>query len=165
MLTILREYAEDHQFQQEWNEARLVNKKRLVAFIEKTQHIIIPSHFLLDVMMKRFHEYKRQLLDAMYCIYRYQWIKSLSPTERKHVVPRAVIFGGKAAPSYHRAKNVIKLINNISEIVNKDEEVKDYLKVVFIPDYSVSIAEIVIPAADITQHISTAGTEASGTRS
>ena len=164
MLSLLRDQAEDAALQREWEEARLQCKRRLAAFIEKTQGVRIPAHFLFDVMVKRIHEYKRQLLDVMYCIYRYQWIKSLAPAERKRVVPRAVIFGGKAAPSYHRAKNVIKLINNVSAVVNADKEVEEYLKVVFLPDYSVSIAELVIPAADITQHISTAGTEASGTR-
>ena len=164
MLALLREHAEDAAFQKEWEEARLQCKLRLATYIEKTQGVRIPLHFVFDVMVKRMHEYKRQLLDVMYCVYRYEWIKSLTPAERKRVVPRAVIFGGKAAPSYYRAKNVIKLIHNVSRVVNSDQEVAEYLKVVFLPDYSVSIAELVIPAADITQHISTAGTEASGTR-
>lgn len=95
MLSILREYAEDEDFQEEWNAARMSNKQRLADYIEKTQGLHIPTSFLFDVMVKRFHEYKRQLMDAMYCIFRYQWIKCLSPEERKKVVPRAVFFGGK----------------------------------------------------------------------
>ena len=164
LLALLRDQADDPSLQQEWEKARVLCKRRLAAFIAESQGIQVSEHFLFDVMIKRIHEYKRQLLDVLYCIYRYQWIKGLSPEERKSVVPRVVIFGGKAAPSYHRAKNIIKLINNVSEVVNGDADVAEYLKMVFIPDYSVSIAELVIPAADITQHISTAGTEASGTR-
>lgn len=164
LLALLRDQADDPSLQQEWEKARVLCKRRLAAFIAESQSIQVSEHFLFDVMIKRIHEYKRQLLDVLYCIYRYQWIKGLSPEERKSVVPRVVIFGGKAAPSYHRAKNIIKLINNVSEVVNGDADVAEYLKMVFIPDYSVSIAELVIPAADITQHISTAGTEASGTR-
>ena len=163
-LALLRDQADDLSLQQEWEKARVLCKRRLAAFIAESQGIQVSEHFLFDVMIKRIHEYKRQLLDVLYCIYRYQWIKGLSSEERKRVVPRVVIFGGKAAPSYHRAKNIIKLINNVSEVVNDDADVAEYLKMVFIPDYSVSIAELVIPAADITQHISTAGTEASGTR-
>ena len=164
LLALLRDQADDSSLQQEWEKARVLCKRRLAAFIAESQGIQVSEHFLFDVMIKRIHEYKRQLLDVLYCIYRYQWIKGLSPEERNSVVPRVVIFGGKAAPSYHRAKNIIKLINNVSEVVNGDADVAEYLKMVFIPDYSVSIAELVIPAADITQHISTAGTEASGTR-
>ena len=164
LLALRRDQADDPALQQEWEKARVLCKRRLAAFIAESQGIQVSEHFLFDVMIKRIHEYKRQLLDVLYCIYRYQWIKGLSPEERKSVVPRVVIFGGKAAPSYHRAKNIIKLINNVSEVVNGDADVAEYLKMVFIPDYSVSIAELVIPAADITQHISTAGTEASGTR-
>ena len=95
MLSLLRDQAEDAALQREWEEARLQCKRRLAAFIEKTQGVRIPAHFLFDVMVKRIHEYKRQLLDVMYCIYRYQWIKGMTEEERSHVVPRVVIFGGK----------------------------------------------------------------------
>ena len=95
LLSVLREFAMDEDFQLEWEEARIENKKRLIQYIEQTQGISIPQHFLFDVMIKRFHEYKRQLLNAMYCIYRYQWIKSLSIEQRQQVVPRAFLFGGK----------------------------------------------------------------------
>lgn len=164
MLSLLSDHAEDPEFQMRWEQAHTKAKKRLVDFIEKTQGIHIPETFMFDVMVKRIHEYKRQLMNILYCIYRYRWIKGMTEEERKNVVPRVVLFGGKAAPSYHRAKNVIKLINNVSEVVNNDPVMADYLRIVFIPDYSVSKAELIIPAADITQHISTAGTEASGTR-
>jgi alpha-glucan phosphorylase, H isozyme len=164
MLSLLSDHAEEPEFQMQWEQAHTMAKKRLADFIEKTQGIQIPESFLFDVMVKRIHEYKRQLMNILYCIYRYRWIKGMTEEERKNVVPRVVIFGGKAAPSYHRAKNVIKLINNVSEVVNNDPEMVKYLRIVFIPDYSVSKAELIIPAADITQHISTAGTEASGTR-
>ena len=164
MLSLLSDHAEEPEFQMQWEQAHTMAKKRLADFIEKTQGIQIPESFLFDVMVKRIHEYKRQLMNILYCIYRYRWIKGMTEEERKNVVPRVVIFGGKAAPSYHRAKNVIKLINNVSEVVNNDPEMVKYLRIVFIPDYSVSKAELIIPSADITQHISTAGTEASGTR-
>ena len=164
MLSLLSDHAEEPEFQMQWEQAHTMAKKRLADFIEKTQGIQIPESFLFDVMVKRIHEYKRQLMNILYCIYRYRWIKGMTEEERKNVVPRVVIFGGKAAPSYHLAKNVIKLINNVSEVVNNDPEMVKYLRIVFIPDYSVSKAELIIPAADITQHISTAGTEASGTR-
>ena len=164
MLSLLSDHAEEPEFQMKWEQAHKMAKKRLADFIEKTQGIQIPDSFLFDVMVKRIHEYKRQLMNILYCIYRYRWIKGMTEEERNNVVPRVVIFGGKAAPSYHRAKNVIKLINNVSEVVNNDPEMVNYLRIVFIPDYSVSKAELIIPAADITQHISTAGTEASGTR-
>lgn len=107
MLSLLRDQAEDAALQREWEEARLQCKRRLAAFIEKTQGVRIPAHFLFDVMVKRIHEYKRQLLDVMYCIYRYQWIKSLAPAERKRVVPRAVFcrqcdLGRQRAPRHRR---------------------------------------------------------------
>lgn len=95
LLSQLREYAMDEQLQQLWEEARTQAKRRLAAFIRKTQGIDIPDHFLFDVMVKRIHEYKRQLMNILYCIYRYCWIKGLSEEERKTVVPRVVIFGGK----------------------------------------------------------------------
>jgi len=103
-------------------------------------------------------------LNILYVIHRYLWIKSLSPTDRKQqVVPRVVIFAGKAAPGYAMAKRHIKLINCVADVVNRDAEIGTLLKVVFIPNYNVSLAEVIIPASDINQQISTAGTEASGT--
>jgi glycogen phosphorylase len=121
-----------------------------------------PSH-PRAAQVKRIHEYKRQQLNALYVIHRYNTIKRMAPEERRRVVPRVVIFGGKAAPGYAMAKIIIKLILRISDVVNHDAEIGDLLKVVFIPNYNVSLAEIICPASDLSQHISTAGMEASGT--
>ena len=100
LLSLLKDFAEDSQFQQQWSHCKTQAKQTLIRYIYETQGIQIPDHFLFDVMIKRFHEYKRQLMNAMYCIYRYQWIKNLSIEERKQVVPRAVIFGGKVLIPY-----------------------------------------------------------------
>ena len=102
-------------------------------------------------------------MNALYCIHRYLNLKAMKPEDRKKCVKRVTLFGGKAAPGYVSAKNFIKLINMIGNVVNNDKDVNDYYKVVFVPDYKVSMAQLIIPAADISQHISTAGTEASGT--
>ena len=118
---------------------------------------------MFDMQVKRIHEYKRQLMNILYVIHRYLSIKSMNPEQRKQVVPRTVMFAGKAAPGYYNAKCIIKLISEVSFVVNNDEQTKSLLKVLFLPNYSVSNAEIIIPASDISQHISTAGTEASGT--
>ena len=119
---------------------------------------------MFDVQVKRIHEYKRQFMNILGVIVRYYYIKEMAEVDRQaKLVPRVVIFGGKAAPGYDIAKLVIKLINMVADTVNRDPEVFPYLSVVFIPNYNVSLAEIIIPASDISQHISTAGTEASGT--
>merc|ERR1719217_1702511 len=102
-------------------------------------------------------------MNALYLIHRYEMIKKASPAERAKIQKRVSIIGGKAAPAYIRAKTIIKLINNIAEVVNNDPVVSPYLKVAFVPNYSVTVAEHVVPASDISEHISTAGTEASGT--
>jgi len=139
------------------------NKERLANYIKKELGITVNVDSLFDVQIKRIHEYKRQLLNILGVIYRYRYIKSLNPEERAKVVPRTIIFGGKAAPGYYMAKLIIKLICSVSDVINKDREVGNLLKVVFIPNYCVSLAEIIIPASDVSQHISTAGMEASGT--
>jgi len=118
---------------------------------------------LFDVQVKRIHEYKRQLLNILGVIYRYLSIRKMSPEQRKTVVPKVCIFAGKAAAGYEAAKLIIRLINAVANVVNADPAVGDLLKVVFIPNYCVSLAEEIIPASDLSQHISTAGTEASGT--
>jgi len=118
---------------------------------------------MFDVQVKRIHEYKRQNLNIMGVIHRYLTIKTLSPAERKKVLPRVVLFAGKAAPGYYQAKLTIRLIVNVARVINADPDAAGILTVLFLPDYSVSLAELLIPAADISQHISTAGTEASGT--
>lgn len=118
---------------------------------------------MFDVQVKRIHEYKRQLMNILYVIHRYFTIKDMSEEQRANVVPRTVIFAGKAAPGYDVAKKMIKLINEVAQVVNNDQITKNLLKVLFIPNYSVSMAEVIIPATELSQHISTAGTEASGT--
>ena len=119
---------------------------------------------LYDIQVKRIHEYKRQLMNIVYVIHRYLAIKDTPAAERKaKFVPRVTMIGGKAAPGYYSAKIIIELISAVSRVVNNDPEIGDLLKVVFLPNYNVSSAEIIIPASELSQHISTAGTEASGT--
>merc|ERR1712061_493384 len=118
---------------------------------------------LFDCQFKRIHEYKRQFLNCLYIIHRYLMIKQASPSERAKFMKRTSLIGGKAAPAYVNAKTIIKLVGNISEVVNNDPDVSPYLKVAFVPNYSVTVAQFVVPASDISEHISTAGTEASGT--
>merc|ERR1719476_447340 len=118
---------------------------------------------LFDCQFKRIHEYKRQFLNCLYLIHRYLMIKQASPSERAKFMKRTSLIGGKAAPAYVNAKTIIKLVGNIGEVVNNDPEVSPYLKVAFVPNYSVTAAQAIIPASDISEHISTAGTEASGT--
>eukprot|EP01027_Heterolobosea_sp_BB2_P002286 GEZU01003423.1.p1 GENE.GEZU01003423.1~~GEZU01003423.1.p1 ORF type:complete len:952 (+),score=347.78 GEZU01003423.1:92-2947(+) len=142
---------------------RQKNKKRLADYVAKVLGISIPTDAMYVVQIKRIHEYKRQFLNILGVIERYDRLRAMTEAERKKQVPRVQIFGGKAAPGYYLAKRVIKLINSVADVVNKDPLVNNYLKVVFIPNYNVSLAEIIIPATDISEHISTAGTEASGT--
>jgi starch phosphorylase len=118
---------------------------------------------LFDVQVKRIHEYKRQLLNALYIVHRYLELKAMSAESRKLVVKRVFLIGGKAASSYLAAKKIIKLITSIEAVINNDSDIGDLLKVVFLPNYGVTAAQIIIPAADLSQHISTAGSEASGT--
>jgi len=118
---------------------------------------------LFDCQFKRIHEYKRQFMNCLYIIHRYMMIKQASPSERAKFQKRTCLIGGKAAPAYVNAKTIIKLVGNISKVVNNDPDVSPYLKVAFVPNYSVSVAQNIVPASDISEHISTAGTEASGT--
>ncbi|KAG8972721.1 Non-essential glycogen phosphorylase [Tulasnella sp. 425] len=158
-------HADDPAFQKKWADVKLQNKQRLAHFIEQTMGVKLNTSALFDVQVKRIHEYKRQSMNILGVIHRYITIKSLPEKDRKNVVPRVILFGGKAAPGYYMAKLVIRLINNVAKVINADPDVEGLLTVLFIPDYSVSLvqAELLIPASDISQHISTAGTEASGT--
>jgi starch phosphorylase len=144
----------------ELNQIKFENKKKLASLIEKTTGVVVSPDAIFDCQVKRIHEYKRQLLNALHIIHQYL---SIIEDGVQLPVPHVYIFGGKAAPSYETAKLIIKLINNIATVVNNDKRVKDQIKVVFIPDYKVSVAEVVFPGSDVSEQISTAGFEASGT--
>jgi starch phosphorylase len=163
LLNKLEPYADDEDFKKQWGDIKHANKVRLAQHIMDTTGIKVNPHALFDIQVKRIHEYKRQQLNILGVIHRYLEIKSMSPEERKQVMPRVAIFGGKAAPGYWMAKTIIHLICSVGEVVNQDKDVGDLLKVIFIQDYNVSKAEIITPASDLSEHISTAGTEASGT--
>ena len=151
----MESYLDDKAFKAEWAEIKHSNKVRLAQHILKTSGVHVDPKALFDIQVKRIHEYKRQQLNIFGVIHRYLKLKAMTPEERSKVVPRVSIFGGKAAPGYWMAKTIIHLINKVGTVVNKDPDV--------IEDYNVSKAEIICPASDISEHISTAGTEASGT--
>ena len=164
LLDTLKEKQLIKEFVDKFAEAKLSAKIRFSEKIKELTGVEVnPKDFLFDVMVKRIHEYKRQFMNALYCIYRYLNLKSMKPEDREKCVKRVTFFGGKAAPGYVVAKNTIRLINMIANVVNNDKDVNKYFKIVYIPDYRVSLAQHIIPAADISEHISTAGTEASGT--
>ena len=152
--------ADEASFQKEWRDVKKQNKVFLADYILTHNKIVVNPDSIFDCHVKRMHEYKRQLLNVLHVITLYNRI--ISKTE-KHNVPRTIIFGGKAAPGYYMAKLIIKLINSVAETVNNDTRAGDLLKVVFLRNYCVSNAEKIIPAADLSEQISTAGTEASGT--
>ncbi len=156
----LEPLADDPDFQKKFREAKRQNKLRLAGVIRHLCGLEVNPDSLFDVQVKRIHEYKRQLLNLLHVINLYQ---RLLTNQADDAPPRTVIFAGKAAPGYWRAKLIIKLINAVAAVVNNDPRVGDRLKVVFIPNYGVSLAERIIPAADLSEQISTAGTEASGT--
>jgi len=164
LLAGLRPLVDSEDVLREWMAVKEHNKGRLAKLVKDTLGIELHAEALFDVQVKRIHEYKRQLMNCLYCIHRYKWIKSLSAAERAaKVTPRVVLFGGKAAPGYARAKRIIQLIHAVGNVVNNDPDVGDLFKVIFFPNYNVSNAEVIIPASDLSQHISTAGMEASGT--
>jgi starch phosphorylase len=156
----LRQFAEDREFQQQWLEVKRANKVRLAERILELTGVEVSPDTLFDCQTKRIHEYKRQLLNVLHVITRYNRIKA---NPGLHMAPRTVIFSGKAAPSYHMAKLIIRLINSVGSVINNDPDTNHLLKVVFLPNYSVSLAEMIFPASDLSEQISTAGTEASGT--
>jgi len=152
--------SDDAAFMEKWRRAKDANKEKFARFIKARTGIGVDTSGIFDVQVKRIHEYKRQLLFALYLIAQYIRIKNGSSRD---FVPRTAIVAGKAAPSYTMAKLIIKFINNIGDVINTDPEVKDKLKVIFLENYCVSLAERIFPASDLSEQISTAGKEASGT--
>ena len=160
-LTKLMSKINDPEFCKEWASIKSNNKEKLANWVKENMNINIkPDIQLFDVQVKRIHEYKRQTLNILSVIYRYLRILQ-GDTEGVH--PRVIFIGGKAAPGYYFAKKLIKLINNVARVINNDPKVGDLLKLIYIPNYNVSLAEMIIPAADINEQIATAGYEASGT--
>ncbi|KAL5748011.1 hypothetical protein ACOSQ2_025308 [Xanthoceras sorbifolium] len=163
LLVGLRQCADNADLQAEWASAKMANKQRLAQYILRVTGVSIDPNSLFDIQVKRIHEYKRQLMNILGAIYRYKKLKEMSPDERKNITPRTIMIGGKAFATYTNAKRIVKLVNDVGDVVNTDPEVNSYLKVVFIPNYNVSVAEMLIPGSELSQHISTAGMEASGT--
>ncbi len=156
----LSAYTEDTEFLQKLAAVKRENKQKLARYIEEHNNIKVNLDSIFDVQVKRLHEYKRQLLNILHAITLYLKIKD---NPKADFVPRTIIFGAKAAPGYFMAKQIIKLINSVADVINADPEIGDKLKVVFLANYRVSLAEKIIPAADLSEQISLAGTEASGT--
>ncbi|MGA9588320.1 MAG: glycogen/starch/alpha-glucan phosphorylase [Salegentibacter sp.] len=156
----LEKLADDDQFQQRWMQVKLENKKRLRRLLKERSNVEVDPEMLFDVQVKRIHEYKRQHLKVLHILSLYLQLKK---GEGKDIVPSAFIFAGKAAPGYFMAKLIIRLITAVADLVNSDEEVKDKLRVAFLPNFNVKQAQQVYPAADLSEQISMAGKEASGT--
>jgi glycogen phosphorylase len=156
----LEEFAEDMEFQRDWGQVKLANKQALAAVIQERTGVTVNLKSLFDIQVKRIHEYKRQHLNVLHIITLFNRLKR---QPEQDITPRTFIFGGKAAPGYFMAKLIIKLINSVAEVVNNDPDVKDRLKVVYFPDFNVKNGQLIYPAADLSEQISTAGKEASGT--
>lgn len=156
----LETYAKESDFINEWKKVKRDNKQQLAAIIKQQCQIDVNPESMFDVQVKRIHEYKRQFLNILHVITLYNRIVS---GNIDNITPRTVIFGGKAAPGYQQAKEIIRLINSVAYLVNRDPRVGDLLKVVFLPNYGVSLAEKIFPGSDLSEQISTAGMEASGT--
>jgi len=159
-LADLKPLADDPAFQQRFAAVKYLNKLALADLIRRELEIRVDPSAIFDVQIKRIHEYKRQLLNILETIALYNAIRAQPMNDW---IPRVKLFAGKAAASYHQAKLIIKLAHDVARVVNSDPTVRNILKVVFLPNYSVSLAEVIIPAADLSEQISTAGMEASGT--
>lgn len=156
----LERYADDEDILNRFMDIKMTKKIQLAKYIKEHEEIEIDPNSIFDIQIKRFHEYKRQLLNAFHILDLYYRLKENPDLD---IVPRTFIFGGKAAPGYYRAKTVIKFINDIKELINNDPDIRGKIKVVFVKNYRVSYAEKLFPAADVSEQISTAGKEASGT--
>jgi len=160
LLKGLDAHADDPTFQGQFAAVKQANKQKLVKLIKDRLNITVSPDAMFDVQIKRIHEYKRQLLNIIQAVALYDEIRT---HPERDWVPRVKIFAGKAAPGYWNAKLIIKLINDVAKVINNDPAVRGLLKVVFLPNYNVSLAEVIVPAADLSEQISTAGMEASGT--
>lgn len=156
----LRRFYDDPQLHVTWQQAKQHNKQRLVDLVKQKCVVEFDVNMLFDVQVKRIHEYKRQLLNVLHVIHLYDRIRR---GDTQGMIPRCVLLGGKAAPGYMMAKKIIKLINNVAEVINKDPEVSMFLRVAFLPNYNVTAMETICPATDLSEQVSTAGKEASGT--
>mmetsp|Transcript_154027 Transcript_154027/g.492463 ORF Transcript_154027/g.492463 Transcript_154027/m.492463 type:complete len:895 (-) Transcript_154027:127-2811(-) len=154
---------DDEALQAEWRSVKQKAKSRLAKYVQELLGLDIDLDSMFDCQFKRIHEYKRQLMNCLFLIHRYLTIKEAPPAERAKIQSRTAFMGGKAAPGYKNAKTIIKLFTSIARVVNDDPDVAPYLRVAFLPNYGVSMAQVVIPASDLSEHISVAGTEASGT--
>ncbi|HNO24534.1 MAG TPA: glycogen/starch/alpha-glucan phosphorylase [Leptospiraceae bacterium] len=156
----LKKFADDKDFQASWQKVKHSNKVNLAKIIKDSTGVVVDTNSIFDVQVKRFHEYKRQLLNILHVVGLYTRIQR---EPGMNLTPRTFIFGGKAAPGYYMAKLIIRFINAVANVVNNDKKVDGRIKVVFLPNYRVSLAEKIFPASDVSEQISTAGTEASGT--
>jgi starch phosphorylase len=159
-LRALEAHVDDAGFRDEWRGIKLANKQRLAAYVRAHTGVELDPNWLFDVQVKRIHEYKRQHLNLLHIVSRYRRLKS-DPS--LPLVPRAFVFGGKAAPGYFMAKRIIKLITAVAETVNSDPDTSQHMRVAFVPNFNVQNAHLIYPAADLSEQISTAGKEASGT--
>ncbi|MBD1583857.1 glycogen/starch/alpha-glucan phosphorylase [Pseudoalteromonas sp. S16_S37] len=156
----LRRYYDDEKFQKQWQKVKKANKQKLCELVKQRCGVEFDVNMMFDVQVKRIHEYKRQLLNILHVIHLYDRILK---GDVQSLAPRCVLIGGKAAPGYYMAKKIIKLINNVAEVINSDDKAKPYLRVAFFPNYNVTAMEAICPATDLSEQISTAGKEASGT--
>jgi starch phosphorylase len=156
----IRRYYDNPTFGQQWREVKEHNKQELIDLVRVQCGVEFDASMMFDVQVKRIHEYKRQLLNILHVIYLYERIRK---GDTANLTPRCVLLGGKAAPGYFMAKLIIKLFNNVADAINSDPLAKPYLRVAFLPNYNVTAMETICPATDLSEQISTAGKEASGT--